>query len=195
MSFIPPTPLFEAKPLQARSAWGLPTAPSEPFKPTWHADIAKKKAFGEALGKGHLPFDAAQSVFPDTSEALWALQNWLRDPIVVEAREFVENNIKLLDKDAFLAKVLRIADERTATGLPAHETKDRIALLRLYAEVQKFIGKVDIDLSSKTFVNNAMQITLVEATPPEPELKTVEHKPTELESFDNTLEIDLKLVG
>lgn len=194
MSFVPPNPLFTAKPTHAALGWGVPTAPTETPKPSWHSDIAKKKAFGEALGKVSAPFDAAQSIFPNVSEAVWAVQNWLRDPIVLEAREFVENNVKQLDKDAFLAKVLRIADEKTATGLPAHETKDRIALLRLYAEVQKFVGKVDIDLSNKTFFNNAMQITLVEPTP-EIQAKTVEHRPTELKSLDNALEIDLKLVG
>lgn len=193
--FVPPNPIFETKPLPTvNGGWGIPSPPSEPVRPVWHNDEVKKRAFGEALGKGMLPFDAAQSVIPNVSEAMWALANWLRDPIVVAAREFVENNIKLLDKDSFLAKLLKFADEKTASGFPAHEAKDRISILRLYAEVQKFIGKVDVDLSQKTFVNNSMQITLVEAIP-EQEAKTIEHEPIALKPLDNALEIDLKLVG
>lgn len=194
----PPQSHFEVErpiPAPVRSAWSLPPAPVEQPKPDWHSDSDKKIAFGTRLGKGDKPLDAALFVFDNRmADGLWVVSHWLRDPLVIETRESVENNAKLLDKDQLCAKLLRIADEKTVQGYPAHEAKDRAALLKLYAEIQGYVGKVNIDASQKTFNNNSMQIVLVEAEPEKTEeARAIEH--VELKPLDNALEIDLKLVG
>jgi hypothetical protein len=185
---------FEVNRPPANNGWGSPIISREPEKPEWHSDIAKKKLFGTRLGKGDKPYDAAVFVFEHQSDALWALTNWIRDPIVVETRESVENQINLLDKDQLSAKLLRFAEERSAQGFPLHESKDRLAAYKLYAEIQGMMPKNGIDLSSKTFVANAMQITLVEAEQEQkPETKIIEH--VEDQPLENALQVNLKLVG
>lgn len=194
------TPYFEAPaPERPKSIpntnWHIPPTPVEQPKPAWYADEAKKIAFGTRLGKGDKPLDAALFVFDNRmADGLWACSNWVRDPLVVETRESVENQINLLDKDQLSAKLLKIAEERNAQGYPIHDAKDRATFYKLYAEIQGFVGKVNIDASQKTFNNNSMQITLVEAEP-EKEIatKVIEH--VELEPLENALQVDLKLVG
>lgn len=189
-------PYFEAKPVaSSNGGWGSPQAYHEQPKPIWHSDIELKKAYGARLGKGDRPLDAALLVFNNVMcDALWAVQNWIRDPIVVETRETVENNINLLDKDQLSAKLLKFADEKTSAGNPIHESKDRLAALKLYAEIQGFVGKVNIDASQKTFINNAMEIVLVEADQQQTETKIINHVSESLE-HENALQIDLQLVG
>ncbi len=195
----PKEPYFEIKPPspspQFNTDWSRPIAHVEPPKPEWHADIEKKQAFGRRLGKGDKPLDAALFVFDNRmADGLWAVQHWLRDPIVIETREIVEKEINLLDKDQLSAKLLRIAEERNQHGQPIHEAKDRAAFYKLYAEIQGFVGKVNIDASQKTFVNNEMKIVLVEAEQEQKsEIKTIEH--IELAPLENALQVDLKLVG
>lgn len=199
-SFFEAVPFIpeQSKPVGAavvKGGWGAPLVVSEPTKPDWCDDIEKKKAFGEQLGKGRKPLDAALIVFNDRmADSLWAISHWLRDPVVLEVREAVENNINLLDKDQLSAKLLRFADEKSSAGFPLHESKDRLAAYKLYAEIQGMMPKTGIDLSSKTFVNNAMEITLVEAErEKEQEAKIINH--VDIEPLPNALKIDLKLVG
>ena len=180
--------------VETPSPWSIPAMPSELQKPDWYGDIDKKVAFATRLGKGDRPLDAALFVFEKQSDALQAVQLWSRDPLVVETREKVESETNLLDKDALSRKLLKFADEKTPAGNPIHESKDRIAAYKLYAEIQGYIGKINIDASQKTFNSNAMTITLVEAEQEQKtEIKTIEHR--ELAPLDNVLDIDLKLVG
>ena len=189
------SPLFEVKPPARPLPAGWGTLPvSEPYKPEWHLSIEKKRAFGARLGKGDRPLDAALLVFDNNqSDASWAVHNWLRDIIVVEEKERVENEVNLLDKDAFCRKLLKFADERTNQGFPAHDAKDRLKAWELYAEVQRFIGKVDVDLSNKTFVDNSMQIVLVE--PEKTTEKEIVIEQEKVISIDRDLGIELKLVS
>ncbi len=195
--FQPQSTVFEVKaPISApinNGGWGIPPVSREPERPEWHADIEKKRAFGIRLGKGDKPLDAALFVFEGRMpDAMWAVQNWSRDPIVVETRESVENEINLLDKDQLLAKLLRFADEKSPQGLPLHEGKDRLGALKLYAEIQGYLSKVNIDASTITNVDNRMEIILVK--PPEKE-KVIEHLPSEEITKTYDLGVDLKLVG
>lgn len=201
--FVAPQPIFAIKQpdppivvaMRNNGGWGTPAPYVEPPKPDWHDDEAKKRLFGTRLGKGDKPLDAALLVFDNRMpDALWCVGNWQRDRIVLETRESVENEINLLDKDQLSAKLLRFADEKSQGGIPLHESKDRLAAYKLYAEIQGMMPKNGIDLSNKTFVNNAMTITLVEAEQEkEQEVKVIEHR--EIEPLENALPIELKLVG
>lgn len=192
-----PEPYFDATPKAAAPSpwstdWSIPPVSSEPWKPDYHDDSERKKAFGTRLGKGDKPFDAAMlALGNDQQGSLWAIQHWIRDPIVVETREAVENDINLLDKEQLCVKLLKMADEKI-NGQFSHEMKDRTALLKLYAEIQGHIGKAVVDLSNKTFVNNEMKITFVEAEQ-EKQPIAIEHQPQP--GLDNALPVNLKLVG
>lgn len=192
--FTPPFPLFDVTPKpKPNNGWGLPSTPQEPYKPSWHANDAKKIAFGTQLAKGHKPLDAALIALGDDLQgSLWAVQSWLRDSLVLKTKETVENSVKLLDKDELSVKLLKLADEKI-NGQFAHELKDRLAALKLYGELQGMMPKNGIDLSKNTFVNNEMKITFVEAEQEKTEIKTIEHK--ELRDLDNALNVNLKLVG
>lgn len=195
MPWQAPYPLFDATPPKPiNNGWGLPSTPQAAYKPSWHADEAKKIAFGTQLAKGHKPLDAALNALGDDLQgALWAVQSWLRDPLVLETKESVENSVNLLDKDQLSVKLLKFADEKI-NGNFAHEAKDRLAALKLYAEIQAMMPKNGIDLSKNTFVNNEMKITFVEAEPEKQnEVKVIEHK--EMLDLENALDVNLKLVG
>lgn len=187
------SPYFIAEPLISVNPWKLPPSTS-----TWsidrpkEIDAEKKKIFGERLAKGDKPYDAAIFAFGDQATALWATQYLLRDPLVIETRENVENSVNLLDKDQLSVKLLKFADEKV-DGRFIHESKDRLAALKLYAEIQGHIGKVNVDLSKNTFNNNEMKITFVDAESEEKkqELTIIENNVQE----DLDLGIDLKLVG
>lgn len=223
--FVPPNPLFIAKPIVPErhtpvsgfvaspekvpiaagvrdvatrptnhGAWGLPSPPQTPWTPEWCDDVERKKAFATRLAKGDRPYDAAMlALGNDQQGSLWAIQQWVRDPLVIETRELVENSVNLLDKEQLCVKLLKMADEKI-NGQFIHEMKDRTAALKLYAEIQGHIGKVNVDLSNKTFVNNEMKITFVEAEPEKQDVKTIEHR-APVSDHDNALPINLKLVG
>lgn len=189
-----PYPLFDARPppIQHNGGWGTPIVSAPLAKPEWHSDIAKKQAFGTRLGKGDRPLDAALFVFASQSDALWAVSNWLRDPIVIETREAVEKEINLLDKDQLLVKLLKFADEKSPQGFPIHEGKDRLSALKLYAEIQGYLAKVNINTGIVTNNDNRMEIILIK--PPEKQIaeKVIEHTADD-EVYD--LGVELKLVG
>lgn len=186
----PPQTCFEVKP--AVEQWAA--APNDT------ASSSQKKLFALELAKGLKPFEAALNVYPnDTGLALWVSQNWLNDPEVVQTKQtqLDQIEIKLLDKDALAAKVLRFSEEKDTTGrFYLAEDKNRLAALRLYAEICGYIGKVDIDLSTKNFnTNNEMKIVLV--SPPvvveDHSVKTIEHDDTVI---DNVTPLrGVKLVG
>jgi hypothetical protein len=64
--------------------------------------------------------------------------------------------------------------------------------LKLYAEVQGFIGKIAIDASTNHITNNELKITLVKAIQNQEKIATVIEAEPELEDI---LPINLKLVN
>lgn len=170
----------EAFSVQPSTGWGNPFAQSSSkvLPDGWQDDEARKKLYGIELSKGrNNPFQAACVLFEDTSQALWASQHWINDPVVIAAKNEHKslNAEDLLDKDALARKLLNFADERDHTGkFYISEAKDRLAALKLYAEVQGFIGKIDINASTNTFTNNVMSIRLVKPEPQQ-DNKIIEH--------------------
>lgn len=183
--------MFEVAPVEFSTGWTLPEAGPTPDI-DWQADEAKKKLFGIELSKqSGNPFLAACNVFEDASKAMWASKFWVTDPVVIGARDAyqktVEVECKLLDKTQFSVTVLNLAENSDLEG------RDRIAALKLYAEVQGWLNKAVIDASTNNFTNNnEMQIVLVKATKTE-EIKTVEHIPDDIS--DDELPINIKLVA
>lgn len=164
-------------------------------KDAWQNDDEKKKGFGIELARNSNPFEAALIVFTETNKALWVSVNWVNDPVVINAKlNYLEQPANLLDKDQLATKLLVFADEKiTFNGnkVYAAEAKDRLAALRLYAEVKGFIGKTDV--SNTTFVNNGIKITFVNPDPEKKEEKIIEHKVEEEAIVRNP--IKLKLVS
>ena len=200
MTWQPPSGSFTVAPLaQPFVPWAKPIGElPKPIEPAWRSDEGLKKLFGIALAKHEKPFSAALEVFPDnTNNALWASWNWLTDPLVVASKDSYAQNIELnenlLDKSAFAAKMLKMSDERDPSGrFFLLEGKDRIAILKLYAEVQGFIGKIAIDASTNHITNNELKITLVKAIQNQEKAATVIEAEPELEDI---LPINLKLVN
>ncbi len=177
--------IFEVKPLRA---WG------QVDPQAWRHDVEKKKAFGAALAKHEQPFQAACAVFSDTGQALWVSQNWLVDPVVIAAKaEQIKQETKLLDKEALSYKLLKFAEEKDPSGrFFTCDHKDRINYLKLYAEIQGYIGKVDINASTNNFTNNTMKIVFVK---PENDNKEIEQKTIEQEAEIPKLPLNIKLVS
>jgi hypothetical protein len=170
--------------------------------PAWQSDERLMRAYGEALAKNSVnPFQAACEVFgKEINAALWASNYWLTNPVVVAARDeklkSLDISKELLNKDALAKKLLNFADERSLDGrFPLHDSKDRLAALKLYAEIMQFIGQASIDMSNKTFTNNVMNIKFVKPDRKEeiePEIKTIEHN---VEEEKLTLPVKIKLVS
>ncbi len=145
------------------SSWGSPPEIDQP----WRRDEALKRQFGVELSKHFKPFNAACAVFgKDTNKALWVSVNWLNDPVVIAARDTyaqeIEQETKLLDKDALAVRLLEFSEEKSPDGrFFIHESKDRLSAYKLYAEIRGYIGtKIDIDASTK-LSNNFMTIKFV----------------------------------
>lgn len=170
---------------------------------SWKDDCELKQAFGIALAQNFKnSFEAACSIFgKETQKALWASTKWLDDPEVIKAKE--EYNAVttapdiLLDKVGLSRKLLAFADEKVifnGNSVFAAEAKDRLAALKLYAEIQQFIGKNEINNNNNFYqANNRMEIVFVE--PDKKEEKIIEHKQTEVEDVLEHSPIKLKLVG
>lgn len=179
--FSPDT--FEVQP---PLGWGKPVLswpkPVQAPRPSWADDEARKKLFGIELAKHDTPFQAACAMFEDTSHALWASHNWLIDPIVIASKDLYNEavNSKLLDKDELAIKLLKFADEKGPNGFPTIDAKDRLAALKLYAEIQGYIGKVEITPSNTYNDNRVMKILLVK--PDNQNQKTIEHQTEETQS-------------
>lgn len=147
------------------SPWTL-LIPTQSKDDDWRHSEAHRKLFGIELSKGLDPFKAACNVFEDTSKALWASTNWLNDPLVLSLSS-CEQEEKLLDKNALAVKLLQFAEEKNFEGTRyVVDAKERLAALRLYAEVQGFIGKIDINaITNNNLTNNVMKIVLVKPEP------------------------------
>lgn len=110
-----------------------------------------KKAFGIELARNPgQPFQAALAIFgDDTGLALKASQLWVRDPVVIAARDVYLGEhgaeIKLATKDELAAKILNFADEKNAEETRyLHDGKDRLTAYKLYAEVMGYIEKPQV---------------------------------------------------
>lgn len=170
---------------------------------SWKDDAELKQQYGCALAQSFKnPFEAACSIFDkETQKALFVSVNWINDPEVLKAKE--EYNAVttapdiLLDKVGLSRKLLAFADEKinfNGNSVFAAEAKDRLAALKLYAEIQQFIGKNEINNNNNFYqANNKMEIVFVE--PDKKEEKIIEHKKIEVEDILENSPIKLKLVG
>lgn len=157
--FSPSPSFFEALPLEQVRLL-------EP----WQEDSDCKRLFGVELAKGLKPFEAALNVVEqNANRAMWVSHYWLTDPEVIAARDVYKKSLgdqkSLLDKDGLAVKLLKLADEKDPSGkFYLNEAKDRLAALKLYAEVQGYIGKIDINASTNVNnVNNKLELILVKA--------------------------------
>lgn len=189
---------FSVEPLKPSPWVAMPTAEApSPVEPAWRSDQGLKRQFGIELAKNAKPFEAALAVFPkETNNAVWVSWNWLNDPLVVASRDSYAQNVELneniLDKDQLAARLLKFAEEKDPSGrFYICEAKDRLAALKLYAEVQGFIGKLSIDASTNDFTNNELKLTLVKAVQKE----TVEIIEDEADLEPTVLPLNLKLVA
>jgi len=193
----PPVGSFEVKPIGFQP-WAKPMGElPKPIEPAYRSDEGLKRLFGVEWAKNPKPFEAALIVFgEDTNAATWISWNWLTDPIVLAAKDaYTQNtelNEKLLDKHQLAARLLQFADEKDVSGrFYLLEGKDRLAALKLYAEVQGFIGKLSIDASTNNFTNNELKLTLVKAQTKIEEETIIEQEP----EIDNVLPVNIKLVS
>lgn len=184
-----------------------PKAPwqkAPPEAPLWQSDEDLKKQFGIELAKNTNALDAAFKVFGEEggNKAVWASWNWLHDPLVVASKDIYLKTIVLssppLDREQIAAKALAIADEKilkNGTWVPTVEAKDRLAAIRLYTDILGYTGKVEIDNSTKKFVNNQMTIKLVKAEEKKPvTIDNASIVKSEIATI-NPSPITLKLVG
>ncbi len=167
---------------------------------SWKDDVELKQSFGIALAQNFKnPFEAALSVFgKETNKALYASTRWLEDEIVLQAKNdynaVTTTEELLLDKRQLSLKLLAFAEEKiffNGNEVYAAEAKDRLAALKLYADVQGFISKDTINNT----INNSpkfMEIKFVEPDKKEV-VKTIEHSVVEDILEDSP--IKLKLVG
>lgn len=124
----------------------------QPSQPSFTDEV--KTAFGKAINTYKTSFEAACSIWWDTPTALWAAKFLVNDPVVQAAKVAgnTSENLKILDRQQLAAKLLDYADELDPSGrFRTVDHKDRLAYLRLYAELQGFVGKVEFN---PTQINN-----------------------------------------
>ncbi len=133
-----------------------------------------KKSFGIELAKASDAFKAACLICgDDNSKALWLMQNYSNDPVVVASKDLylkaAQNSDVLLDKDQLAARLLKMAEEKTANNaFYILDGKDRLKALELYAEVRGFTGKLAIDASTKNFTYQQIAVKFVKPETKEP---------------------------
>ncbi len=179
---LPPNSTFTApKPnsdvFAPSGGWSTALPPITPWtvnpapEPSYRSDEGLKKQYGIELAKASNPFEAACTLFEDTSQALWVSINWIKDPVCIASKDIYLKTVAFsqppLDKEQLAAKVLSLAEEtvlnKAGNRVPAIEAKDRIAALKLYSDILGYTGKVEVDASSKSFTHNEMTIKLVRA--------------------------------
>lgn len=196
--------------MQPQSPWAIRDFIVQPqvivvgINDDWKNNIELKRQFAIALAEGNNPFESACIVFgKETNKALWASQNWINDPIVTETKqeytEIATPKRVLLDKDALSLRLLTFSEEKlTYNGneIYAAEAKDRLAALKLYAEICGFINnKTEINNNNFNTKNNFMEIKFVEPEKKEKEIKVIDHQKIQEENILETSPIKLKLVG
>ncbi len=189
--------------LNTKSPWQNGAIQQAP-KPAYQDDENLKKQFGIELAKATNSFDAALKLFPDdTSKSLWISYHWITDPIVIAARDVYLKTMELssvpLDREQLAAKVLALSEEKILSPkfgcmVPTIEAKDRIAALKLYSEILGYTGKVEIDNSTKTIINE-LTVKLVR---PEAKAASIINQAPNIKSEilnENPSPITLKLVS
>lgn len=112
--------------------------------------------FAAAIAEGEHPYKAALAVLgeTETSQALKVHKLWARDPIVINEVSRINNILEEgdvgLSKSAFLTKLLDTHKE-------LKDGKDKIAALRLYAEVRGFLKK-DEGVTVNNVINKVMVV-------------------------------------
>lgn len=156
----------------------------------------KKRLFGEQLSKGLQAFEAACVVCGErTSEALYISQNWLNDPIVLKAKQNVNNSVEQLDADQYAAMLLKLANEKNQSNtFYILEGKDRVKLLELYGQARGHLGKNALT-NLQQF--NIRQINVKFVEPERKEEKVIDLQPSDdnLENSNNKSNVKLKLVS
>lgn len=174
-----------------------PSIPSPEIKD--EAEV--KKAFGMALGQGKQAFEAALSACGDnTNVALFISQRWLTDPIVIASKDLylktVYNSNALLDQDELAAKLLEMVEQRDRTNnFYMLEGKDRLAALKLYAEVRGYTGKNSIDMSTKNITFKQINVRLIEPIKKETAIVLDNQLNNDTQISNNKSGIKLKLVS
>lgn len=178
-----------------------PWATQQALKPSYADDETLKKTFAIEWAKCGKPFEAACKIFEkDTSAAVWIAANWLIDPIVVAAKDVylkaVEDETALLDKDSFAAMLMRTALETNLEGTRyLIEAKERVNLLKLYAEVRGFLNKNETNINNFNS-NEGLKVVFVK-TDPIVTGKIIDNVPNAKSeiSNDGPLQLKVKLVG
>lgn len=114
-----------------------------------------KASFGVALadaelrGTKQLPLAVAQAIGLTPTLALIAARSWISDPITVDARvqHLADNIPPVPTKEQIAMLALSIANN-------AGEDKDRVAALKLIAEMFEYIPKAQTNIDVRTQVNN-----------------------------------------
>src|ERR1700744_389707 len=161
----------------APAPWVAKPSPAPVERPPPFADDeAQKKLYGIEWAKTPDAFGAACKLFTNTTHALWASRHWIIDPVVIASRDIylktIETDRPVLDKNALLAKVLAFSEAVSDSGKPLVEAEERLNALKLYAEIQGYIGnKIDIDNSThNNLTNNEITIKLVKPEDVKPKI-------------------------
>lgn len=98
--------------------------------------------FAAAIAEGEHPYKAALAVLgeTETSQALRVHKLWANDPIVINEVSRINNTLEVDNEGLSKVEYLRtLLDMITTKDLK--DGKDKIAALRLYAEVRGFLKK------------------------------------------------------
>jgi hypothetical protein len=156
----------------------------------------KKRLFAIELAKSNQPFEAALICCgQNTQEALWISKNWINDPQVLGHKDGYLNSLEtsktLLDKEEVAAKLLTMAEEKTANSLfYVLEGKDRLKALELYAKIQGYLDTKD--KATNNFVHNQMIVKFVK--PETKEKKIIDNDSNEVIE-NNITPLKVKLIG
>lgn len=191
---------FKVEPEPKPSLWSQGAASN---KEEYQSDELLKQRFGIELAKTKTPFEAGCKIFgEETNKALWVSFNWIHDPVVIASRDAylktLELSSKPLDREQLAAKVLALSEEkveRNGVLIPTIGAKERIAALKLYADIMQYTGKVEIDNSTKTFTHNEMTIKLVKADSKPVVIDSAPNVKSEMTNELPELPVKLKLVS
>ena len=186
--------------------WGSVVPPVSPWAtkqqspPSYANDENLKKQFGVEWAKCEKPFEAACKVFEtDTSAACWIASHWITDPVAIAAKDVYLKEVKaqtlLLDKDAFAAMLMETALEKHPEKRTyALEAKERVNILKLYADVRGFLAK-DTPTINNFNNNEGLKVVFVKAAEQAPVvIDQVPNAKSEMTN-DYPSPIKVKLVG
>lgn len=150
------------------ASWGSPPTVSPWALPVriYANDDALKTQFGTELANSEgQPFTASKAVFPNDLEAAnWTAINWPADKVVKAAYDIRMAEICLLDKDQFAVMLMKTAQEKNPENRRyVIEAKERVNLLKLYAEVRGFTAKDQVN--NNINLNNSMTVKFVKSDP------------------------------